>query len=155
MLSRFSCARRFVIPWTVARQAPLSMGFSRQEYWSGVPCLPPGDLSNPGIEPISLMSPVLAGGFFTTSAYLGSLQLSLEFCNCLPGFLEDPVTLFNPRYPRARLGRTITRHTFRPSTVTSLILHNALVAQSSSSPHCTDWQTEAHRGNSSYLKPHS
>ena len=53
--------------WTVARQAPLSMGFSRREYWSGLPCLPPGDIPEPGIEPTSLMSPALAGGFFTTS----------------------------------------------------------------------------------------
>ncbi|ELR63021.1 hypothetical protein M91_07536, partial [Bos mutus] len=48
--------------------APLSMGFSRQEYWSGLPCPPPGDLLDSGIEPKSLMSPALAGGFFTTSA---------------------------------------------------------------------------------------
>ena len=47
---------------------PLSMGFSRQEYWSGLPCPPPEDLPGPGIEPVSLMSPALAGGFFTTSA---------------------------------------------------------------------------------------
>ena len=53
---------------TVTHQALLSMGFSRQEYWSGLPCLPPGDLPDPEIEPISLMSPALAGGFFTTSA---------------------------------------------------------------------------------------
>ena len=57
----------FVTPWTVARQAPLSMGFSRQEYWSGLPCPPPGDLPNPGMEPTSLVSPALAGGFFTTA----------------------------------------------------------------------------------------
>ena len=44
------------------------MGFSRQEYWGGLPCPPPGDLPNPGIEPVSLKSPALAGGFFTTSA---------------------------------------------------------------------------------------
>ena len=50
-------------PWTVARQAPLSMGFSRQEYWSVLPFPSPGDLPNPGIEP---MSPALAGKFFTT-----------------------------------------------------------------------------------------
>ena len=50
--------------WTVARQAPLSMGFSRQEYWSGLPCLPRG------IEPASCMSPALADGFFTTSLHL-------------------------------------------------------------------------------------
>ena len=58
----------FEIPWTVAHQALLSMGFSRQEYWSGLPCLPPGDLPNPGIELPSLTSPALADGFFTTSA---------------------------------------------------------------------------------------
>ena len=44
------------------------MGFSRQEYWSGLPCPPPGSLPNPGIEPTSLVSPVLSGGFFTASA---------------------------------------------------------------------------------------
>ena len=55
-----------VTPWAVTHQAPLSMGFSRQEYWSGLPCPPPGDLPNPGIEPASFMSPTLAGGFFTT-----------------------------------------------------------------------------------------
>ena len=44
------------------------MGFSRQEYWSGLPCPPQGDLPDPGIEPASLMSPVLAGGIFTTCA---------------------------------------------------------------------------------------
>ena len=52
----------------VARQAPLSMGFTRQEYWSGLPCPPPGDLPNSGMGLASLMSPALAGGFFTTSA---------------------------------------------------------------------------------------
>ena len=57
----------FATPRTVARQAPLSIGFSRQQYWSGLPCPPPGDLPDPGIKPVSLTSPVLAGGFFTTS----------------------------------------------------------------------------------------
>ena len=63
--------------WTAARQAPLSMGFSRQQYWSGLPCLPPGDLPNPGVKPGSLMSPTLAGGFFTTSAPWEQLRSSL------------------------------------------------------------------------------
>ena len=67
MLSHFSCVQLFAILWTGARQAPLSMGFSRQEYWSGLPCPPLGNLPNPGIEPSSLVSPALAGGFFTTS----------------------------------------------------------------------------------------
>ena len=56
----------FVAPWTVARPAPLSMGFSRQESWSGWPFPLPGDLPNPGIEPMSPVSPALAGRFFTT-----------------------------------------------------------------------------------------
>ena len=55
-------------PWTVAHQAPLSMGFSRQEYWSGVPFPPPGHLPNPGIEPSFPESPALAGRFFTTES---------------------------------------------------------------------------------------
>ena len=54
--------------WTVAPQAPLSKGFFRQEYWSELLCSPPGDLPDPGITPASLMSPALAGEFFTTSA---------------------------------------------------------------------------------------
>ena len=54
--------------WTAAHQIPLSMRFSRQEYWSWLPSPPPGDLPDPGIKSSSLMSPTLAGGFFTTSA---------------------------------------------------------------------------------------
>ena len=68
MPSRFSCVQHFATLWTVARQAPLSMGFSRQEHWSGLPRPPPGDLPDPGTKPSSLMSSVLAGGFFTSSA---------------------------------------------------------------------------------------
>ena len=62
-----SCVQLFAIPGTVACLAPLSMEFSRQEYWSGMPFPSPGDLPDPGIESASLMSPALAGGFFTTS----------------------------------------------------------------------------------------
>ena len=64
VLSHFSCDQLFATLWTVA---PLSMGFSGQKYWSGLPCLPPGDLPDPGIKPASLMSPELAGGFLTIS----------------------------------------------------------------------------------------
>ena len=64
MLSGFSHVRLFVTLWTVACQAPLYMGFSGQEYWSGLPCPPPEDLPDPGIEPKFLMSPALAGGLF-------------------------------------------------------------------------------------------
>ena len=56
--------QNFVTPWTVAHQAPLSMGFSRQEYWSGLPFPTPGDPPNPGIEPMSLVFPASAGRFF-------------------------------------------------------------------------------------------
>ena len=68
-------------PWTVARQVPLSMGFFRQKYWSGL--FPtPGDLPDPGNELTSLLSPALAGGFFTTSttweAQLGRKEILLR-----------------------------------------------------------------------------
>ena len=65
---RFSRVLLFETLWTIAHQAPLSMGFSRQEYWSGLPCPLPGDLPDPGIESVSLMSPALIGRFFTTGA---------------------------------------------------------------------------------------
>ena len=68
VLSCFSHVWLFATLWTVAGQAPLSMGFSRQEYWSGLPRPPPGDLPDPGFEHASLTTPALAGRFFTTSA---------------------------------------------------------------------------------------
>ena len=55
-------------PWNVTRQAPLSMRFSRQEHWSGLPRPPPGDLPEPGIKPGSLTSPAVAGGLLTTNS---------------------------------------------------------------------------------------
>ena len=58
----------FTAPWTVAHQSPLPMGFSRQEYWSGLPFPTPENLPDPGIELMSLASPALAGRFFTTKA---------------------------------------------------------------------------------------
>ena len=61
-----SCILLFATPWIVDYQAPLSMRFSRQEYWRRLPCPPSGDLLDPGIEPTSLTSPAMAGGFFTT-----------------------------------------------------------------------------------------
>ena len=68
ILSRFSRVQLFVTLWIVACQAPLSMGFFRKEYSSGLPFPPPEDLPNPGTEPASLSSPALPGRFFTTSA---------------------------------------------------------------------------------------
>ena len=91
MLSCFTCVWLCVTLWIVASQAPLSMWFSRQGYWSGLPCPPQRDLPNPGTEPWSLKSPVLVGGFFTISAIwevqvalvcavLNSLQLCPTLC---------------------------------------------------------------------------
>ena len=64
----------YVTPGSVARQAPLSMGFPRQEHWSGLPFPPLGDLPDSGLELKSLMSPALAGGFFTASVSWEDLQ---------------------------------------------------------------------------------
>ena len=79
-----------------SQSAPLSIGFSMQEYWSGLPCLPPGDLPVLGMEPVSLMSPALAGSFFTTSATWEALYLSYFHCG-LQGqiHLENSLFIFN------------------------------------------------------------
>ena len=79
-----------------ARQAPLSVGLSRQEYWSGLPCPPPGDLPDPGIQPESLVSPALTGGLFTTSTTWGALSIDGNG----PGWSQRVVM---PRLPRARM----------------------------------------------------
>ena len=89
-----SCVQLFGTPWTVARQGPLSTGFSRQEYWSGLPCPPPGDLPNPGIESTCLKSPALAGGFLTTSTtWEAPLVYSRCFVNawCLDEWNSPPL----------------------------------------------------------------
>ena len=81
MLSCFSCVSLFAMLWTVALQAPLSMGFSRQGYWSGLLCPPPEDLPDLGIESTSLMSPALAGKFFTTSVtWSGQTKIITTVC---------------------------------------------------------------------------
>ena len=79
-----SQVRLFVIPWTVAFQAPLSTGFSRQEYWSGLPVPSPGDLPDPGITPTSV-SPALASGFLLlvppgNPLFRGQLYFFFLFC---------------------------------------------------------------------------
>ena len=72
--SHFSRVQLFMTLCTVAHQAPLSMGFSRQEHWNGLPYPPPGDLPNLGIELMSFMSPAVASRFFTTSATWEALR---------------------------------------------------------------------------------
>ena len=75
-----SHVRLFETPWTVAHQAPLSIEFSWQEYWSELPFPPPGDLPDPGIKPISLAAPTLAGRFFTTAP--PGMPPSCACCSC-------------------------------------------------------------------------
>ena len=75
VLSRFSCVRLFATLWSVVRQAPLSMEFSRQEYWSGLPFPPPGDLPNPGIEPRSPTLQADSSQGKPKNTELGSLSL--------------------------------------------------------------------------------
>ena len=78
-LSLFSRIQLLAGLWTVALRAPPSMGFSRQEHWSGPPRPSPGDLPDPGIKPASLMSPASVGGFFTTSGCKITNVQSTEF----------------------------------------------------------------------------
>ena len=67
MLSHFCYVQLFVTLWILDHQAPLFKGFSRKEYWSGLPFTSPGDILDPGVEPAFLLFPTLPGGFFTTS----------------------------------------------------------------------------------------
>ena len=85
ILSHFRHVRLFATLWTVAHQIPLSTGFSRQEYWSGLPCSPPGDLPEPEIKPTSLTSLALAGGFFTTSTTWEAHTVTHLLPNCVLG----------------------------------------------------------------------
>ena len=85
VVQSLSHVQLFATLWTVGHQGPLSMAFSRPEYWSGLPCPPPGDLPDPGIKPESLMSPALAGGFFTTKCHLRRPSSSILYvivCIC-------------------------------------------------------------------------
>ena len=85
VLSRFSCVQLFVTLWTVAHQTLLSTEFSRQESWSGLPCPPPGDLPNPGIEPTSLPPPCISRRVLYHWCHLGNTfvkkQVNLELGN--------------------------------------------------------------------------
>ena len=81
----------FVALWAVAYQAPLPIKYSRQEYWSGVTFPPPGDLPNPGIEPMSPASPTLAGEFFTTEPPEKPLSTQLFILN--PILLKIPTVI--------------------------------------------------------------
>ena len=100
LLSRFTRGCLCATLWTVARQAPLSRGVSRQKYWSGLPCPPPGHLPSPGTEPTLLMSP--AGGSFTINTtweahVFSSVQFSSVTQSC--STLCDPMNRSTPGLP--------------------------------------------------------
>ena len=102
-----SCISRiwlFATLWTVAHRAPLSTGFSRQEYWSGSPCPPPGEIPNPGIKPESLMSPTLAGRFFTTGA-TWEAHVNGNTVQYSQTFWHQGPTLWKTIFPCTRVGR--------------------------------------------------
>ena len=84
-----SCVQLSVTSWMVACQGPLSMGFSRQEYWSGLLCPPPGDLLDPEIEPLSFMFPASAGGLLTTSTTWEAPLYHVIFNKTQLNFVED------------------------------------------------------------------
>ena len=96
MLSHFSHVQLFVTPWTVACQASLSTGFSRREHWSELPYPPPRNLPNPGIKLMSLMSPVLICGFFTTNT-TWEAPSSVQSLSCV--WLCEPVDCSTPGFP--------------------------------------------------------
>ena len=85
----FSCVQLFAAPWTIACQAPLSVGLSRQEYWSGLPCLPPGDLPDPGSN-LGLLCLCCIGRqilYHCTTSEAGMLYTFILSFSCLPMFI--------------------------------------------------------------------
>ena len=92
VLSHFSHVRLFATLWPLVLQAPLSVGFSRQEYWSGLPCPPPGALPTQGLNP-PLTSPTLAGKFFTTSA-IGKAHIGRSHLVILTHFTFYSISYF-------------------------------------------------------------
>ena len=74
MLSCFSCIQLFATLWTLAHQSPLCMGFSRQEYWSGLPGPPLGDLPDPGVEPASPVAPALQADSLLLSCWVTQIK---------------------------------------------------------------------------------
>ena len=102
VLSHFSCVRLFAALWTVTCQTTLSMGFSRQKYWSGLPCPPPGDLLDPGIEPASFISPTLVVGSLPL-APPGKPKSKVALCKKFPACCIHSLM---PFYLKVRLGRS-------------------------------------------------
>ena len=109
MLSHFSRVRLFATLWTVAHQALLSTGFSRQEYWSGLPCLPPGHLPNPGIK---LTSPAMAGEFSTPSTTWEALSIMTGPQMFLECFLDTLQAIPDPIFPNPEFYFEASLNTF-------------------------------------------
>ena len=97
VLSRFKHVLLCATLWTAACQAPLSMGISKQEYWSGLPSPPPGDLPNPREEPMSFTSPALAGRFFITSAIWEAPRIGEQLSKVFSPIQNPCKTLLNPK----------------------------------------------------------
>ena len=110
VLSCFSHVRLFATLWTAACQAPLSMGFSRQEYWRGLPFSTPGDLPNLEVEPACHMSPALAGRFFTPSATweapLKEVEVYQTSFRIVPVSLSQIISFIQISY--AKLGKVVS-----------------------------------------------
>ena len=96
--SPLGCVLLFVALWTIAHQAPLSMRFSRQEHWSGLSCIPPGDLPDPGMEPMSLTSPALSGSIaiFPNIITPSSTRFDVKYFESLLEFVKDLCTFHQP-----------------------------------------------------------
>ena len=116
----------FMTLWTVARQAPLSMGFSRQEYWRGLPFPSPREFPNPGIKPTSLVSPALTSGFFTIMppgkplSGLGKASDGVRhICCCWRPSFHSPLILFSPVF-----NWVLSTHTSYTSRESSPSLHS-------------------------------
>ena len=100
VISHFSCVQLFATLWTIDHQDLLSMGFSMQGYWGGLPCSPSRDLPSPMIEPFSLASPTLAGGFFTSSATWEALLLTIQFSQFSRSVVSDSLRPHESQHAR-------------------------------------------------------
>ena len=138
LLSHFSHVWLFAILWTEAHQAPLSMGFFRQEYQSGLPCPPPGNLPNPGIKPTSLTSPALAGMFFTTRAHLGS-PLLYPHPDEIMRNLDSQVIKVNARIKSIRSGTSYFLLKHKHHHFFLVILQEVEFKRNASEPGFTQW----------------